>query len=74
MGLFADILVPTIGALPVAKQIKGINWSLALALSNSSEHPCLLLAQSRHAQYADEYPLLGANRTFDQPLLTNLDL
>jgi hypothetical protein len=35
---------------------------------------CPLLAQSRHAQCADECPLLGAKRTFDQPLLTNLDL
>jgi hypothetical protein len=31
------------------------------------------LAQSKHAQCADECPLLGANRT-DQSLLTNLDL
>ena len=35
---------------------------------------CPLLAQSRHAQCADECPLLGAKRTCDQPLLTNLDL
>ena len=34
----------------------------------------LLLAQSRHAQCADECPLLGAKRDMDQPLLTNLDL
>ena len=31
---------------------------------------CLLLAQSRHAQCADECPLLAS----DQPLLTNRDL
>jgi hypothetical protein len=32
------------------------------------------LGTKRHAQCADECPLLGANRTFDQPLLTDLDL
>jgi hypothetical protein len=31
------------------------------------------MAQSRHAQCADECPLLGAKRNIDQPLLTNLD-
>jgi len=35
---------------------------------------CPPMAHSRHAQCADKCPLLGANRTFDQPLLTNLDL
>jgi hypothetical protein len=35
---------------------------------------CLLMAQSRHAQCADECPLLGAKLDSDQPLLTNLDL
>jgi hypothetical protein len=33
-----------------------------------------LLAQCRHAQCTDECPLLGAQRTLTQPLLTNLDL
>ena len=32
------------------------------------------LALSGRANRADECPLLGANRAFDQPLLTNLDL
>jgi hypothetical protein len=35
---------------------------------------CPLLAQSRHAQCADECPLLGAKRTLTNRLLTNLDL
>jgi len=32
------------------------------------------LAQSRHAQCADECPLLGAKTDVDQPLLINLSI
>jgi hypothetical protein len=32
---------------------------------------CLLVAQSRHAQRADECPLLGAKRTFTNRCLPN---
>jgi hypothetical protein len=36
--------------------------------------PCPFVAQSGHAQCADECPLLGAKRTLIDRWLTNLDL
>jgi hypothetical protein len=62
--------LPDLGNCAMALKRTGLEAKL-------SERPaaaeCPLMAQSRHAQCADECPPLGANRTFDQPLLTNLD-
>jgi hypothetical protein len=46
----------------------------AIALPGAARMMFPLLAQSRHAQCADECPLLAAKRTLTNRCFTNLDL